>query len=170
MRIRPRIALIGKSGSGKSEAACVLAEKLSYQHVRTGRICRQIANLLFGNEDKSSTQMLDDALTKIDDSIFLRASLRPVDQALPFVIDSLRFEADLALARSLNCFVIRIVANPDVRNLRLRLRGQEFHPSTDGNHRSETELDHASVDTTISNGGALADLHSRLISVATDGQ
>ena len=67
-------------------------------HLKTGAVCRQIAKLLFGNEDKKSTQILDDALTPIDSSLFLRATLRGADMGRPFVIDSLRFNTDLQLA------------------------------------------------------------------------
>lgn len=71
-----RFAIIGKSGSGKSRVAETLSELLGVRHIRTGTICRQIARLLFDNEDKQSTQRLDDVLTTIDSSIFVRAALR----------------------------------------------------------------------------------------------
>jgi len=146
-----RFALVGKSGSGKSYAGRYLSSQLAISHIKTGTVCRQIARLLFDNEDKCSTQLLDDALTQIDPSIFLRAALRPVNPIHGFVVDSLRFREDLALARELGCRIVRIIASPDLRLARLKTRGQNFDPSTDGLHRSETELDDAEVDFEIIN-------------------
>ena len=148
---RQRYALVGKSGSGKSEAGRFLSESRGIRLIKTGSICRQIARLLFDNEDKRSTQLLDDALTTIDASIFLRAALRGVHPDESFVIDSLRFHEDLAIAREAGCMVIRIVASDEIRLCRLVARGQAFDPETDGRHRSEVELDDAPVDLEIRN-------------------
>jgi Cytidylate kinase len=148
-----RFALVGKSGSGKSEASRFLSESRGIRLIKTGAICRQIARLLFDNEDKRSTQILDDALTPIDPSIFLRAALRGVDPAGGLVIDALRFWEDLAIARELGCMVIRVVASDQIRLCRLVARGQVFAPETDGRHRSEVELGDAPVDLEIRNEG-----------------
>jgi len=104
--------------------------------------------------------MLDDVLTRIDESIFLRAALRTADLAAPFVIDSLRFQSDLDLAREYGCTTVRVVSADDIRVSRLVSRGQVFDLAHDGAHRSENELDVADCDVTVSNTGdlkALAD-------------
>ena len=72
-----RIALIGKSGAGKSHLAGILAGQRGVTLVKTGAVCREIANLLFGNEDKSTTQKLDDVLTQLEP----RAEQRGFDRA-----------------------------------------------------------------------------------------
>jgi dephospho-CoA kinase len=155
--IRPqRFALVGKSGSGKSEACRFLCESREIRLIKTGAICRQIARLLFDNEDKRSTQLLDDALSSIDPSIFLRAAMRGVSPDDCFVIDALRFREDLVMAREAGCMVIRIVASDEIRLSRLVARGQAFDPETDGRHRSEVELDDAPVDLEIRNEGEKA--------------
>jgi cytidylate kinase len=69
-----RIALIGKSGAGKSEVSRHLAKVHGFTAIRTGAICRTIAKLLFNNEDKATTQLLDDALTALDPSIRLKGA------------------------------------------------------------------------------------------------
>lgn len=161
--LHSRIALIGKSGAGKSASAHLLSEQAGLAHVRTGLICRQISKMLFGNENKTSTQILDDALTPIDNSLFLRAALRDLDLSCPFVIDSLRFESDLAIARSLGCFVIRISADDQARYRRLSERSQIYDPLKDGLHRSETELDSAAVNAVVLNNGTHEDLRSALL-------
>jgi hypothetical protein len=139
-----------------------LSESRGIRLIRTGAICRQIARLLFDNEDKRSTQILDDALTTIHPSIFLRAALRGVGPAEDLVIDALRFWEDVALARELGFIVIRVVASDDVRLFRLVARGQVFDPKKDGHHRSEVELDNAPVDLEIRNEGEISSLHALL--------
>tara|TARA_R110000782_G_scaffold79115_4_gene157440 strand:- start:36647 stop:37153 length:507 start_codon:yes stop_codon:yes gene_type:complete len=161
---------MGKSGSGKSSAGRLLAERFEVPHIRTGKICREIALLLFGNEDKSSTHRLDDALTQIDPSIFLRAALREAgaenaelsESRQGFIIDALRFESDLTLAKSHGCRIIRISAPDDIRVSRLAERNQVFDLMTDGRHRSEYELDAAAVDYEIVNDNDLDSLRAAL--------
>lgn len=160
-----RFALVGKSGSGKSEACRFLSQSRGIRPIKTGAICRHIACLLFGNEDKRSTQILDDALTPIDPSIFLRAALRGVGADESFAIDALRFREDLAIARKFGCMVIRIVASDETRLRRLDARGQAFNLDTDGSHRSEVELDDVPVDLEIRNEGDLSALSVLLASL-----
>jgi cytidylate kinase len=105
-----RIALVGKSGAGKSEVSRYLAEMHGFSAIKTGAICRTISMILFGNEEKSSTQRLDDTLTAIDPSIFLRASLRDADLTGDMVVDALRFAEDLRLANLKNSWGLAGVA------------------------------------------------------------
>jgi cytidylate kinase len=160
-----RFALVGKSGAGKSEVAEFLKENRDCQIIKTGLICRQIAQLLFGNEDKKSTQLLDDVLTNLDQSIFLRASLRHADLSKPLVIDSLRFRSDYHIARNMGCMILRITAPDEERFHRLRIRGQVYNPGVDGLHRSEIELDLVPVDETIQNDRGIDVLHSKISSI-----
>jgi cytidylate kinase len=157
-----RFALIGKTGSGKSEVARILHETMSCRVIKTGAICRQISNILFGNEEKRSTQLLDDALTKIDESIFLRAALRGSVATESLVIDSLRFSSDLNLAAKIGCRTIRVVADDALRTAWLLARGQAFDLGREGRHRSEVELDSAEACVTICNNGSLDDLFERV--------
>ena len=162
-----RFALVGKSGAGKSSVGIRLSRLVGVDHVRTGVVCRQIAQTLFGNEAKSSTQTLDDALTAIDPSIFVRAALRPYGEDAGYVLDALRFDSDATLARALGCRIIRVVAPPELRNARLRDRGQAFDPHTDGLHRSEVELDAIEVNYEIVNDGGLGRVDEALRAMLT---
>lgn len=157
-----RIALIGKSGSGKSEVASYLSGKYGCEIVKTGAICRSISMILFGNDEKASTQLLDDALTTIDPSIFLRAGLRSVGAGGPVVVDALRFLDDLQLAKSLDFQTLRVTADSGLRLERLTARGQAFDLGTQGLHRSEVDLDAVRTDFSITNNGSLADLYTAL--------
>lgn len=155
-----RIALIGKSGAGKSEVSRRLSEAHGFAIVKTGAICRTISRLLFGNEDKSSTQRLDDVLTALDPSIFLKASLRDVELNQRLVVDSLRFADDANLVERLDFTTVRVVCDDDLRQARLAARGQQFDPERDGLHRSETELDTYDAQFEIANTGSLLALNS----------
>lgn len=160
-----RLALIGRSGTGKSEVARCFVEFTHGELVKTGTICRQISQLLFGNEEKSSTQILDDALTQIDPSIFLKAALRSATLSNAVVIDSLRFSTDLALAKSLAFRTARVIAIDQTRVNRLLSRGQHFDLLRDGQHRSELELDAVETDYVIDNDGTLDDLRKKVASL-----
>ena len=149
-----RFALIGKSGAGKSTAAEMISDLYGARRVSTGVICRQISRLLIGNEDKASTQKIDDALRTIDQSIFLKAALRDIPDTDTICLDFLRFRSDLQIAREREFFVVRIAAPDEIRILRLKERGQVFDQGVDGCHRSETELDDAEVDFVIHNDGS----------------
>lgn len=151
---RLRVALIGKSGAGKSQVAGLLTHFTGAEVVKTGAVCREVSRLLFGNESKRSTQMLDDALTTIDESIFLRAALRGRALEESVVIDALRFHSDVKLAKSLGFTLLRVRAPDHVRVARLRARGQDFELAADGQHRSELELDGIAVDREILNDTA----------------
>ncbi|KAB2739908.1 hypothetical protein [Brucella anthropi] len=160
-----RFALIGKSGAGKSTAAQMIDELYQARRISTGAICRKISTLLMGNEDKASTQKIDDALTTIDKSIFLKAALRDIPIGESICIDSLRFRSDIELARERGIFIIKVVASDNLRVERLRSRGQVFDISIDGVHRSETELEDAHVDLEIVNDGSLDKMRRAIESI-----
>lgn len=160
-----RFALIGKSGAGKSTVAEQIASDYGIRRISTGTICRQISILLFGNEEKASTQRIDDALTQIDPSIFLRAALRGVTPDESICLDSLRFLTDYSLARDEGFTIIRVTASDETRTRRLAGRGQVFNLDVDGRHRSETELDAAKADFLIENDGPKAEIEAALRSI-----
>lgn len=164
-----RLALIGKSGAGKSTVAEQISAGYGIRRISTGTICRQISMLLFGNEDKASTQRIDDALTKIDPSIFLRAAMRGTLPDEPICVDSLRFSADYGLARDEGFAIVRVTASDETRTRRLAARGQVFDLDVDGMHRSETELDQAEVDFTITNDGTKDEIEAALRAIFSRG-
>jgi dephospho-CoA kinase len=158
-----RVALVGKSGAGKSEVAKILQESFDCQIVKTGAICRSISKILFGNDDKTSTQILDDVLTSIDSSIFLKAALREVQVTTPAVIDALRFSSDYELAKDANYITLRVIAEDDQRVSRLAQRGQQFDLQENGKHRSEVELENHDCDLNIVNDCTLDTLRERVV-------
>lgn len=164
-----RFALIGKSGAGKSTVAEQIEREYGIRRISTGTICREISMLLFGNEEKASTQRVDDALTQIEPSIFLRAALRGIESEAAICVDSLRFLTDYDLARDEGFEVIRVIASDETRICRLTARGQAFNPDVEGRHRSETELDTAEADFTIHNDGTKGEIEAALRSIFSRG-
>lgn len=164
-----RFALIGKSGAGKSTVAERIERDYRIRRISTGTICRQISMLLFGNEEKASTQRIDDALTQIDPSIFLRAALRGAEPSESICVDSLRFSTDYSLARERGFEIIRVTASDETRTRRLAIRGQVFNLDVDGRHRSETDLDTAEADYTIHNDGTTDEIEAALRSIFSRG-
>ncbi|MER8724372.1 AAA family ATPase [Mesorhizobium sp. M1027] len=164
-----RFALIGKSGAGKSTVAEQMGRDYGIRRISTGTICRQISMLLFGNQEKASTQRIDDALTQIDPSIFLRAALRDAAPEESICVDSLRFSPDYRLARDQGFEIIRVTASDETRTRRLAARGQVFNLAVDGRHRSETELDTAEADFTIHNDGKKDEIEAALRSIFSRG-
>lgn len=160
-----QFALVGKSGAGKSTVAEQISRDYGIRRISTGAICRQISMLLFGNEDKATTQRIDDALTQIDPSIFLQAALRGAAPEEQICVDSLRFAADYSLARAQGLEIIRVTASDETRTRRLAARGQVFNLDVDGKHRSETELDTTEADFTIHNDGTKDEIEAALRSI-----
>jgi dephospho-CoA kinase len=165
-----RLAVVGKSGAGKSTAAELIASIHGFRRVSTGVICRQIATSLFGNDHKASTQRIDDALTAIDSSIFLKAALRDIDPDERICVDSLRFNSDLEFARQEGFLVVRVVAPDGLRAKRLAERGQVFDPAVDGRHRSETELDGVEVDFEIVNDGSVETMKDAIAAIFAEAE
>ncbi|MBZ9766557.1 hypothetical protein LB526_07260 [Mesorhizobium sp. CA6] len=139
------------------------------RRISTGAICRQISMLLFGNEEKASTQRIDDALTQLDPSIFFRAALRSAAPEESICVDALRFSADFRFAREQGFEIIRVVASDETRICRLAARGQVFNLNVDGRHRSETELDTSEADFTIHNDGTKDEIEAALRSIFSRG-
>lgn len=156
-----RFALVGKTGVGKSEVAKHLIAK-GFQPCKTGAICRQISDLLFGNDWKVNTQKITDALIDLEPSIFLKAALREWDAETPAVIDALRFQSDLQIAREGGFQIIRVIASDAKRAGWLKGRGEVFDFKTDGVHRTELELDSEDADVTLHNDGTLDDLRRQV--------
>lgn len=161
--------MIGKSGAGKSTVAEQISREYGIRRISTGAICRHISMLLFGNEEKASTQRIDDALTQIDPSIFLKAALRDARPEEPICVDSLRFLSDYSFARGQGFEIIRVAASDKTRTRRLAARGQVFNLDVDGRHRSETDLDRAEADFTIHNDGTKYEIEAALRSIFSGG-
>lgn len=163
---RPRIGLIGKAGSGKSSAAAALASSLDFQHCKTGKLCRDVTRLVFGDEATSHLHRVSDALQTIDEGIFLDAAIRGVDMSRPVVIDAIRFQHDIDYAMAKGFTLVRIRASAEIRSQRLKGRGQVFDPNSSPLHPIETALDGLDVEVEIENNDSLEELTASVVAVA----
>lgn len=159
-----KIALYGKSGSGKSTVAGILVGDYGLFHCKTGKACRQLCADYFGSEDKALMNRVTDLLRGIDESVWLRAALRelPVESTDRVVFDSMRFESDRRYLREQGFVSICIYAPLDLRVQRLRNREQIFDPSQDDDHPAEVELAGKDFDFTIDNISDIAALAAQV--------
>src|SRR5258708_5442997 len=136
-----KIALIGKTGSGKTTVTRYLREKHQFEICSTGKRCRELALEFFDSESKAILQKLTDAINSIKPGAWLTAAMKNIDHQAPrIVIDSIRSAEDLRLVREQGYSVWRITSPLDLRTDRLMGRGQEFDPDQDDSHSSETAL------------------------------
>jgi cytidylate kinase len=147
----PNIALYGASGSGKSTVAQYLVGRYAYQHVRTGKACRELCSMLFSSETKTIMNEVTIALSNIDKHVWLRAALRDVSGAEPIVFDSMRSQTDYDYFRVRDYVLVILSAPLPMRVDRLRERGQIFDPRIDAGHPVELALDALTFDWSIDN-------------------
>ena len=137
----PNIALVGKSGVGKTTVAAYLVSEYGYVRTSTGDVCRQVCQLLFRASSKSLMNRVTDAMKQIDENVWLSTALAAVTDGQRIVFDSMRFQTDYDYLSDRGFSIWRVNAQLDVRIRRLSSRGEEFDPAADEIHRTETELD-----------------------------
>jgi dephospho-CoA kinase len=144
------IAIIGRSGSGKTTVAKFLASRLSFHYISTGSLCREVSVSLFGDDSKRHMNELTEVLRRRWPTVWLDAALRRAADG-PVIVDSLRFRDDLVMIRSLGDYtVIAVTAPRPVRHERMSVRGQLFN-AMDEEWSSELELVESDADVVIDN-------------------
>jgi dephospho-CoA kinase len=159
-----KIALVGRSGSGKTTIAEYLRQKYLFAICSTGLRCRVLAREFFENESKTTLNLLTDALRKIEPGVWLKVALRDAPESSQrIVIDSIRFPEDLLLVKNQGAVVWRVDCSNELRVERLSRRGQSYNIETDDKHITETALADISVDDVIVNDfEALPDLYDSI--------
>jgi dephospho-CoA kinase len=155
------VALYGFSGSGKSTVATMMTSR-GYQHVRTGKACRDICAQLFESDAKTILNQVTDQMRVIDPTVWLRAALRDADPTLPIVFDSMRFPEDYEYMQAREFFLVRIELGQMVRLERLTQRGQIYDPQVDDLHQTEVGLLGMKFDFVIDNAGSCSDLEDQV--------
>jgi len=147
----PNVALVGKSGAGKTTVALYLVDHYGYQRASVGQIVRQITRLLYQGEAKRELNRVTDALMTIDETLLMHAALSAMESTAPVVFDSVRYASEYRHLCAASFVIWRVEASLSVRLERLRSRGQAYHPDEDEAHLSETELDSAPQQSVIFN-------------------
>lgn len=145
-----KIALSGRSGSGKTTAAEYLVAKHGYRRCSTGAACRDLCKSLFGTESKAILNKVTDALKAVDPEVWLRAAMSSTEGDGPVVFDSMRFSDDYAFLESRGFTMWRIEAPLETRLRRMERRGQLVAPADD-QHAAETQLDTHRFDRILDN-------------------
>ncbi|MER5863787.1 hypothetical protein [Kitasatospora sp. NPDC002040] len=185
------VALIGKAQSGKDSIGARLgrqfafvrvafadplraaaldldpivgAESTSYGHLPirlsdlVGRYGWETAKTKFP-EVRRTLQRLGEAVREHDPDYWVRLALGRLDVAerwnLPVVIADVRHVNELETLRARGALVVRVV-RPEAGEL----------GGAEGQHVTETALDQAEADVTVTNSGSLADLHRLADSLA----
>lgn len=145
-----KIALSGRSGSGKTTVAEYLVKEHGYIRCSTGVACRELCKRLFGTESKTILNKVTDALKAVDPDVWLRAALSSLEEARPAVFDSMRFATDYAFLQHRGFALWRIEAPLAIRLIRMGERGQIVSPEDD-KHPAEIELDGHRFDQLVDN-------------------
>ncbi len=152
MATRANVALMGRSGAGKTMVAKLLVTDFGYHRCSPGDICRQVCRIIFGGEDREVMNWVTDLLKQIDDMVWLKAALSNAPADRPLVYDSMRFRGDYEYLTSLGFLPWRVESPQEVRHARMRERGQVFSAESDEDHALETELLNYSQVALIVNG------------------
>jgi len=150
MAREPKIALAGRSGSGKTAVAEYLVDKYGYTRCSTGAACRSLCKEFFGTDAKAILNKVTDALRAVDKDVWLRAAFAYVQVGRPIVFDSMRFANDYAFLRGQGFVMWRIDAPLSIRLTRMENRGQ-LVTAEDDEHAAETELDGFAFDRSLDN-------------------
>lgn len=139
MDAQRNIALMGRSGAGKTTVAEILVSQYGYHRCTPGDVCRNVCKLLFGTEDRERMNRVTDLLKQMDPLIWLKAAMANSPPGKPIVYDSMRFICDHEYLLNEGFEAWRIEIADALRHQRLKARGQEY-TERDEEHALETEL------------------------------
>ena len=146
------IALFGRSGSGKTFVAKRLCRHYNYQLISSGKLCRDICNILFGDESKGNLNKISTSIREIDKNIWIKAALRSASNDRPIVFDSIRYISDYQFFKAAGFILVRVVGSPSLDAQRLKKRGQKIREE-DRTHPSEWEAESCKYNFEIINDG-----------------
>jgi hypothetical protein len=141
-----------------------LVERFGYVRAHPGRICREIAQRLFGAEDKTRLNEVNDAMRGIDPNVWVRVSLEEIPSGATIILDGLRFKSNLEYLHDRHFLLWKVEAPIELRKARLEARGQAFDWARDAAHAGEIELENHPFDAVLVNDGDLERLYTQIAS------
>lgn len=159
---RPRIAFVGKAGSGKTSAANYLVQNYGYRRVSVATPLKIIAEDLWGpgGVTRTKLQRLGVAVRDIEENTWIDYLLRRSvpGGAGPVVVDDCRFPNEFERLQNAGFRIVRILSDTPDRIKRLKANGKWDGPEA-LSHESETALDDLGGDLTVDNFGDLLDFY-----------
>lgn len=154
----PDIALIGKMGSGKTTIARLLESEFGYTPLHFATPIKEVAQLIWADVNRDHLQKLGVAVRDIDENAWANVLLRKVDNSdSRIVVDDCRFPNEYQSLKERGFRIVRIIADRNERVRRLTQIGR-LQDESQLEHSTETGLDDADVDYTITNDGTEDDL------------
>lgn len=165
----PKIMIVGKLRSGKSEMAKILRGRYGYHEVSFGQSLKYYAHKIFAEshfangKPRALYQQFGQLCRDIDSGVWIRHAESYVKlyedrrSTEGIVISDGRQPDEIAWARANGFTVVRVTASDDVRIARAERNGDVF-TYEDLTHPTEQYIDGFTVDYEIRNDGAYPDL------------
>ena len=166
----PRLAFIGRAGSGKTTAAEFLVKNMNYVHLSFARKLKDIAAQLWGptaQKDRAKLQALGTALRDLDEEVWLYPVARDIESVVDdggIVVDDCRFENEFDLLVDRGFYVVRVEAAEDERVRRLQANGK-FSTREDLHHVSEERQEHFPTHYRIENGNSIEAFEDEVVKI-----
>lgn len=159
----PDIAFTGKMGAGKTTAAEMLVERFGYTRLRFAQGVRDVARLIWGEEDGERREYLQGigvAVRGVDENAWVKRlmlALKECPPDHPVVIDDCRFPNEYWTLKAEGFVIVQVIAERNKRVDRLRANGR-MQSEDQLDHVSETAIDHLASDYRLFNQGTEDDL------------
>lgn len=154
-----KIALSGRTGSGKSTVARYLQDKHHFAWACPGDHCRSAAKLIFGRWDRLLLNQLDDAVRKMDEDVWVKAALRELPPTADnIVVDGVRYLSNYEYLKPKGYLFCVINSNLQDNLKRLSERDQDLHVERPFAHKGEYEFETIRFDYKITNNGSIDEL------------
>lgn len=176
------LAFVAEAGAGKDFAAEYIIKKYGYSRYAFADKVREVAKLLYpdlyGDDEDKNRELLQAVGTKgreIDINVWVNAMFRSIDtqrttslshgyRIEDIVVTDCRMPNEYKTLKERGFTFIRVVADDDVREARMRARGDIFK-SEDMNHHTESFYDTFECDYSVDNNGTPEELYRQIDAV-----
>ena len=174
----PKILIVGKLRSGKSEIARHLKHNHGFEEITFGGMLKFYADKIFnhgdtGGKPREIYQKFGQACRQVDENVWVKHADFAYRMALDsratrgIVVSDGRQPNELVWARANGFIIIRVEASESMRLERAKQAGDIFNEG-DLAHDTEQHVDKFDVDYTIVNDGSLSDLKRQVDEIVGD--